>query len=400
MADYFERSVALHASSRGKIAVECKVPLKTRDDLSLAYTPGVARPCELIAADERRSFDLTMRGNSVCVLTDGTAVLGLGNIGPAAAMPVMEGKACLFKTFAGIDAVPLCVSVPEGDEGTRQLIAIARSIAPSFGGINLEDIAAPRCFAVEDALQDLGIPVMHDDQHGTAIVLLAALVNAARVTGKRLGDLRVVINGAGAAGTAIAKILRCVDLNPEACIPVADVFLCDTKGIIGPDRPDLNSAKRDLLRYSNREGRSGTVHDAIVGADVFIGVSKGNLLTAADIRTMAPDPIIFAMANPIPEILPDEARAGGAAVIGTGRSDFPNQVNNVLAFPGIFRGALDARAARIDGHMKLACVYALANAVEHPATDRILPDPLDRSIAPRVAEAVARAARESALCAV
>ncbi len=398
MADYFERSVALHAASRGKIVVECKVPLKTRDDLSLAYTPGVARPCELIAADAQRSFDLTMRGNSVCVLTDGTAVLGLGNIGPAAAMPVMEGKACLFKTFAGIDAVPLCVGVPEGDEGTRQLIAIARSIAPSFGGINLEDIAAPRCFAVEDALQDLGIPVMHDDQHGTAIVLLAALVNAARVTGKKLSDLRVVINGAGAAGTAIAKILRCVDLNLEVCIPVADVFLCDTKGIISPDRPDLNSAKRDLLRYSNREGRSGTVHDAIVGADVFIGVSKGNLLTAANIRTMAPDPIIFAMANPIPEILPDEARAGGAAVIGTGRSDFPNQVNNVLAFPGIFRGAFDARAARIDGHMKLACVYALANAVEHPTAERILPDPLDRSIAPRVAEAVAKAARESALC--
>jgi malate dehydrogenase (oxaloacetate-decarboxylating) len=400
MAEYFERSVALHVAAHGKIAVRCKIPLNTRDDLALAYTPGVARPCELIAADERRSFDLTMRGNSVCVLSDGTAVLGLGDIGPAAAMPVMEGKACLFKEFADIDAMPLCVKVPEGDEGTRQLIAIAQAIAPTFGGINLEDIAAPRCFAVEEALQDLGIPVMHDDQHGTAIVLLAALVNASRVTGKPLSEMKVVINGAGAAGTAIAKILRCVDFNPDVCIPVADVLLCDTKGIIGPDRPDLNTAKRDLLRYSNREGRCGTVHDAVVGADVFIGVSKGNLFTAADVRTMAPDPIIFAMANPIPEILPDEARAGGAAVVGTGRSDFPNQVNNVLAFPGIFRGAFDARATRIDGHMKLACVYALADAVGRPTAERVLPDPLDRSVAPRVAAAVAKAAKESSLCAV
>lgn len=397
MTDYFERSLALHAQTRGKVAVRCKVPLETRADLSLAYTPGVARPCEVIAADERRSFDLTMRGNSVCVLSDGTAVLGLGDIGPAAAMPVMEGKACLFKTFADIDAIPLCVKVPDGDAGTQQLIEIARAIAPTYGGINLEDIAAPRCFAVEDSLQDLGIPVMHDDQHGTAIVLLAAIINAVRVTGKRMSDLRVVINGAGAAGTAIAKILRCVDMDPGVCVSVGDVILCDTKGVIGPNRPDLNPAKRELLRYSNLSGASGSMHDALRGADVFIGVSKGNLLTADDMRTMSKDPIILAMANPIPEILPDEARRGGAAVVGTGRSDFPNQVNNVLAFPGIFRGALDAGAARIDGRMKLACVHALADAVEAPTAERILPDPLDRTIAPLVAAAVSRAARESGL---
>jgi malate dehydrogenase (oxaloacetate-decarboxylating) len=397
MTDYFERSLALHAQTRGKVAVRCKVPLETRADLSVAYTPGVARPCEVIAADERRSFDLTMRGNSVCVLSDGTAVLGLGDIGPAAAMPVMEGKACLFKAFADIDAIPLCVKVPDGDAGTQRLIEIARAIAPTFGGINLEDIAAPRCFAVEDALQDLGIPVMHDDQHGTAIVLLAAIINAVRVTGKRMSDLKVVINGAGAAGTAIAKILRCVDMDPSVCVSVGDVILCDTKGVIGPKRPDLNPAKRELLAYSNRAGASGSLHDALRGADVFIGVSKGNLLNADDIRTMARDPIILAMANPTPEILPDEARRGGAAVVGTGRSDFPNQVNNVLAFPGIFRGALDARAVRIDGRMKLACVHALANAVRSPTTDRILPDPLDRTIAPLVAAAVSSAAKASGL---
>ena len=397
MSDVFEQSVELHRRNGGKLGVVSKVPLDTREDLSLAYTPGVARPCEIIRDDALESFELTMRGNSVCVLTDGTAVLGLGNIGPAAAMPVMEGKACLFKTFADIDAIPLCVQVPEGDAGTQQLIEIAKAIAPSYAGINLEDIAAPRCFAVEDALQEIGIPVMHDDQHGTAIVLLAALINATRVVGKDLADLRVVINGSGAAGTAIAKLLRCVDHEADVCISVREVIICDSKGIISPDRKDLNDEKQALLGFTNRAGISGSVHDAIKNADVFIGVSVGNLLDADHVRSMNKDAIILAMANPTPEILPDEARKGGAAVIGTGRSDFPNQVNNVLAFPGLFRGAMEVKASRINGRMKLACVHALANAVEHPSADQILPGPLDRSIAPLIAKAVAQAARESGL---
>ncbi len=395
MTDYNTESVDLHRTNKGKVSIECKVPLLSRDDLSRAYTPGVARPCEIIRDDPAESYNLTMRGNSVCVLTDGTAVLGLGNIGPAAAMPVMEGKACLFKAFANIDAIPLCVEVPKGDEGTQRLIDIAKAIAPSYAGINLEDIAAPRCFAVEDALQDLGIPVMHDDQHGTAIVLLAAMINAMKVVGKSFTDARVVINGAGAAGTAIAKLLRCVDHESDVCVSVKEVIMCDSKGIISPCRDDLNDEKKDLLRFTNRPKIAGTVHDAIRGADVFVGVSVGNLLTADDIRTMNDDAIIFAMSNPTPEITPDEARKGGAKVIGTGRSDYPNQVNNVLAFPGIFRGAIDARASRITSRMKLAAAHALADAVGDPTPDRVIPDPLDKSIADKVAAAVKKAAEQS-----
>lgn len=394
MTDYNTESVELHRTNKGKVSIECKVPLLSRDDLSRAYTPGVARPCEIIRDDPAESYNLTMRGNSVCVLTDGTAVLGLGNIGPAAAMPVMEGKACLFKAFADIDAIPLCVEVPKGDEGTQRLIEIAKAIAPSYAGINLEDIAAPRCFAVEDALQDIGIPVMHDDQHGTAIVLLAAMINAMKVVGKSFTDARVVINGAGAAGTAIAKLLRCVDHESDVCVSVKEVIMCDSKGIISPCRDDLNDEKKDLLRYTNRPKIAGTVHDAIRGADVFVGVSVGNLLTADDIRTMNDDAIIFAMSNPTPEITPDEARKGGAKVIGTGRSDYPNQVNNVLAFPGIFRGAIDARASRINSRMKLAAAHALADAVGDPTPDRVIPDPLDKTIADKVASAVSHAASE------
>jgi malate dehydrogenase (oxaloacetate-decarboxylating) len=397
MSDYSTESVDLHRTNKGKVSIECKVPLLSRDDLSRAYTPGVARPCEMIRDNPDESFSLTMRGNSVCVLTDGTAVLGLGNIGPAAAMPVMEGKACLFKSFGDIDAVPLCVDVPEGDAGTQQLIAIAKAIAPSYAGINLEDIAAPRCFAVEDALQDIGIPVMHDDQHGTAIVLLAAMINAMKVVGKSFSDARVVINGAGAAGTAIAELLRCVDHEADVCVSVKEVIMCDSKGIISPDRTDLNEEKKQLLRFTNRPGISGSVKDAIRGADVFVGVSVGNLLDADDIRTMNDDAIIFAMSNPTPEITPDEARRGGAKVIGTGRSDFPNQVNNVLAFPGIFRGAIDARATRISSRMKLAAAHALADAVGEPSPDRVIPDPLDKSIADRVATAVRHAVGESSI---
>jgi malate dehydrogenase (oxaloacetate-decarboxylating) len=397
MTDYNTESVELHRTNKGKVSIECKVPLLSRDDLSRAYTPGVARPCEIIRDNPAESYNLTMRGNSVCVLTDGTAVLGLGNIGPAAAMPVMEGKACLFKSFADIDAIPLCVEVPKGDEGTQRLIDIAKAIAPSYAGINLEDIAAPRCFAVEDALQDIGIPVMHDDQHGTAIVLLAAMINAMKVVGKSFTDARVVINGAGAAGTAIAKLLRCVDHESDVCVSVKEVIMCDSKGIISPCRTDLNDEKKDLLRFTNRPKIAGTVHDAIKGADVFVGVSVGNLLTADDIRTMNDDAIIFAMSNPTPEITPDEARKGGAKVIGTGRSDYPNQVNNVLAFPGIFRGAIDARATRITSRMKLAAAHALADAVGDPTPDRVIPDPLDKSIADIVANAVKQAADESSV---
>ena len=383
-----QQSMALHARHRGKIQTGLKVPLDTRDDLSIAYTPGVAAPCEAIAADVSRSFDLTCRGNTVAIVTDGSAVLGLGNIGPEAAMPVMEGKAALFKAFADVDAWPICLATQETDE----IIAAVRAIAPGFGGSNLEDIAAPRCFEIEDSLQDLGIPVFHDDQHGTAIVLLAGLLNAAKVVGRPIEEMRVVISGAGAAGTSIARLLRCVHQDPSVCVPVRDVIVCDSKGAIHARRTDLNHEKTGLLAYTNRESRVGILKDVLVGADVFVGVSKGGLLDADDVRTMAADPIILAMANPVPEIMPGEAVAAGAAVVGTGRSDFPNQVNNVLAFPGIFRGALAARAPRITPAMKLAAAHALADAVGNPSPERILPDPLDKSVAPIVAQAVRDAA--------
>jgi malate dehydrogenase (oxaloacetate-decarboxylating) len=323
----------------------------------------------------------------VAVVTDGSAVLGLGNIGAEASLPVMEGKALLFKEFANIDAWPLCLDTQDA----AAIIQTVRHIAPVFGGINLEDIGAPKCFEIEDALQDLGIPVFHDDQHGTAIVLLAALMNASKVIGRPLEELRVVINGAGAAGTAIAKLLRCVGQDVGVCVPVWDVVVCDSKGAIHPDRTDLNAQKRALLAYTNRESRSGKLQDVLEGANVFIGVSKGNLLNEADVRSMAEGAVILAMANPIPEIMPDIAIKAGAAVIGTGRSDFANQVNNVLAFPGIFRGALDARASRITESMKIAAARALAASVEAPTAEHILPEALDRSVAPRVAEAVKNA---------
>jgi len=337
--DAYERSLAMHRRLHGKLAVASKVPIESADDLSLAYTPGVARPCEEIARDPRLARELTIKGNTVAVVTDGSAVLGLGNIGPLAALPVMEGKALLFKRYADIDAFPICLDTQDPDE----IVATVRHIAPGFGGINLEDIAAPRCFEVEDRLQDLGIPVYHDDQHGTAVVLLAAVINAVKVTDRTMDSVRVVISGAGAAGTAIAKLLRCIDFDPSECTSVADVIVCDRRGAIHVGREDLSPQKRELAGWTNRARVSGSVHDVLEGADVFIGVSVGGLLQADDVRRMAANPILLAMANPTPEILPDEAAAGGAAVIGTGRSDFPNQVNNVLAFPGIFRGAAAAR---------------------------------------------------------
>ena len=387
MTDFFERSAIIHEQLRGKISVVGKLPVQNRDDLSLVYTPGVARPCELIAQDFSRARDLTIKRNTVAVVSDGSAVLGLGNIGPLAAIPVMEGKALLFKQFADIDAWPICVDTQQSNE----IIDTVRRIAPVFGGINLEDISAPRCFEIEAALQDLGIPVFHDDQHGTAIVLLAALLNASCVVQKPLEEMSVVINGAGAAGTAIAKLLRCIGNDPNVCVPVADVVICDSKGAIHRGRSDLSEYKQQILKFSNRQDRQGRLQEVLVDSDVFIGVSKGGLLTREDVSKMNHNAIVLAMANPEPEIMPGEAIAGGAAVVGTGRSDFPNQVNNLLAFPGIFRGALDAQAARITEEMKIAAAHSLAALITSPSPERILPDPLDRTVAPCVAAAVADA---------
>lgn len=384
MTDFFERSLIVHEQLRGKIGIHSRVPVKSRDDLSIAYTPGVARPCEVIAEDRSRARDLTIKNNTVAVVSDGSAVLGLGNIGPYAAIPVMEGKALLFREFAGIDAWPICVDTQD----TEEIIETVRRIAPVFGGVNLEDIAAPRCFEVESRLQDLGIPVFHDDQHGTAIVLLAALLNAAKVVGRELTDMTAVINGAGAAGTAIARLLRCVGHDPNVCQPIRDVVVCDSRGAIHSGRDNLSPEKQELLRYTNRSGRGGALEDVLNDTDIFIGVSKGNLLNADHVKSMSATPIILAMANPIPEIMPDVAKNAGAAVVGTGRSDFPNQVNNVLAFPGIFRGALDSGATQITEEMKLAAAKALAECVKEPTAEFILPDPLDSTVAPQIAAAV------------
>ena len=390
MTDFFEKSLLVHRQLRGKIRLQTQLPVQSREDLSIAYTPGVARPCEVIAADSSQARDLTIKGNCVAIVSDGSAVLGLGNIGALASIPVMEGKALLFREFAGVDAWPICLDTQDTDE----IVETVRRIAPVFGGINLEDIAAPRCFEVESRLQDLGIPVFHDDQHGTAIVLLAALINAAKVTGRELHDLKVVVNGAGAAGTAITRLLRCVGHDPNVCQPVQDVVVCDSRGAIHSDREGLSPEKQQLLAYSNRDNRSGSLQDMLAGADVFIGVSKGNLVSADDVKSMSDAPIILAMANPIPEIMPDVALQAGAAIVGSGRSDFPNQDNNVLAFPGIFRGALDARAPRITEEMKIAAAKELASCVASPTAEMILPDPLDRSVAPRIAKAICRAAAE------
>ena len=388
VTDFFERSLIVHEQLRGKIGIATKMPIQSREDLSIAYTPGVARPCEAIAADPSRARALTIKGNTIAIVSDGSAVLGLGNIGPLAAIPVMEGKALLFKEFAGIDAWPLCLDTHETDA----IVETVRNIAPVFGGINLEDISAPRCFDIEDRLQDLGIPVFHDDQHGTAIVLLAALLNAQRVQQRELADMRVVINGAGAAGTAIAQLLRCVSYDPAVCVPVKDIIVCDSRGAIHVGREDLSPQKQALLEYTNRDQRAGSLHDVLEGADVFVGVSRGNLLTGRDIGRMADGPIVLAMANPIPEIMPDEAYRGGAAVVGTGRSDLPNQVNNVLGFPGIFRGALDARAPQITPKMKLAAAHAIAHSVDTVTREQVIPPALNERVAYEVAQAVREAA--------
>lgn len=390
MSKYDRLSLRLHQQLRGKWETGSRFPLHDREDLAVAYTPGVAAVSSHIAKDSDSAYRMTMKGNTVAIVSDGSAVLGLGNIGPLAALPVMEGKAILFKSFADIDGVPLVVD----SQDTEEIITMVKTVAPTFGGINLEDITAPKCFEIENALQDIGIPVFHDDQHGTAIVLLAALMNASKVVGKPLEEMKVVINGAGAAGTAIARLLRCVGHDPAICVSVRKVLVCDSKGIVCQRRDDLNDYKKELLSYTNQEDLSGSLQDAMKGADAFIGVSMGNLLNSEDIKNMNPDAIVLAMANPIPEIMPDVALAAGAKVVGTGRSDFPNQVNNVLAFPGIFKGALEAHATRITESMKIAAAHALADAVLEPTADHILPDPLDRTVVPVIAKAVRDCALE------
>ena len=393
MTDLDTESVALHAELHGKLAVRSKVELASRKDLSLAYTPGVAQVCLEIAAERSRVFDLTLKHNTVAVVSDGSAILGIGNLGAEAAIPVMEGKAVLFKEFAGVDAFPICLATQDVDE----IVRTVRLIAPVFGGINLEDISSPRCFEVEAQLQDLGIPVFHDDQHGTAIVVLAALLNALKVAGKRLDQCTIVFNGSGASAIACARLI--LSYGELGRAPrVGDIILCDSRGIVHRGRTDLNPYKRELAERTNRQGRSGDLADAMPGADIFIGLSQGNLVTQDMVRSMRPHPIILAMANPIPEIMPDAARDAGAKVIGTGRSDFPNQINNVLAFPGVFRGALDAKARLINEGMKLAAAEALAGYVIEPTPQRILPDPLDKQVAQRIGRAVANAARDADVC--
>lgn len=394
MSDIYKESVELHEQLKGKIDISNKMEVKSKEDLSLLYSPGVAEPCLEIERNPERAYDLTIKNNTIAVVTNGTAVLGLGNIGALASLPVMEGKAMLFKKFANVNAFPICIDCTDVD----QIIDTIRRISPVFGGINLEDIKAPESFIVEERLQDLGIPVFHDDQHGTAIVTLAALINASKVIGKKVDDMKVVINGAGAAGIAIAKLLRCFHIDSELCISVKQLIVSDSKGAIHRRRYDLNPAKTELLKYSNFDDIEGDIHEIIKGADVFIGVSKGGVLTPEDIRNMADNPIIFAMANPEPEIMPELAFEGGAAIVGTGRSDFPNQINNVLAFPGIFKGALKARAKVISTEMKLAAAFAIADSIENPTADKVIPSALDVTLADKVAEAVEQAVyKEQAL---
>lgn len=384
--DYAQESLKKHYEWKGKIEVICRAPLKTRDDLSLAYTPGVAQPCLEIQKDVNKSYDLTRRSNLVAVVTDGTAVLGLGDIGPEAGMPVMEGKCALFKTFGDVDAIPLCVRSKNVDD----IVNTVRLIAGSFGGVNLEDIAAPRCFEIEKKLKACcDIPIFHDDQHGTAVVTLAAMLNALKLTGKKIEEIKVVTSGAGAAGIAIIKLLIALGLK--------NVIMCDRSGAIYEGREGLNPVKEEMAAITNREKRKGTLAEVLKGADVFIGVSAPHCVTPEMVKSMNKDPILFPMANPTPEIMPDEALKAGAAVVGTGRSDFPNQINNVLAFPGIFRGALDVRASDINDEMKIAAAYAIASFVtdDKLAADYIIPSALDRNVASAVAKAVAEAARKS-----
>ena len=375
--DYSSESVEVHKKYGGKVAISSKMPLDTKYDLSLAYTPGVAQPCLEIAADKSKAYDYTWKSNSVAVVSDGSAVLGLGNIGPEASLPVMEGKAVLFKKFANIDAVPVVLD----SQDTEEIIKTIKMIAPTYGGINLEDISAPRCFEIEQRLKkELSIPVMHDDQHGTAVVTLAGLMNALKLTGKKFKDLKIIINGAGAAGIAIINLLRHVG--------VEEINVCDSRGIIHRDRDDLSPIKQKMASLTNSSNTKGELEDAITNSDVFIGVSVPGVLTQEMVKSMKDDPIIFAMSNPIPEIMPDEAREAGARIIATGRSDFPNQINNVLAFPGIFRGLLDARSSEITTEMYVAAARAIAEQVVSLNEEIVIPSAFDKNVAPAVAKAV------------
>jgi len=380
-------ALKLHKDNKGKLNVQSKVPVTDKASLSLAYTPGVAEPCKEIHKNIDDVYEYTSKGNMVAVVSDGTAVLGLGDIGPYAALPVMEGKAVLFKEFGGVDAFPICVNTKDPDE----IVNLVCMIEPAFGGINLEDISAPRCFEIENKLKEkLNIPIFHDDQHGTAIIVLAGLKNALRLTGKKMEDLVVVINGVGAAGVAIAKII----LN----IGVKDMLLVDSKGIIYRGRKDgMNWAKEEMAEFTNKDLRTGGLAEAMKEADVFIGVSQANIVTEEMVKTMNKDAIIFAMANPVPEIDPDLAKKAGARVVGTGRSDYPNQINNVLAFPGVFRGTFDVRAKEINEAMKIAAANALAELIadDELKEDYIIPNPFDKRVRPAIAEAVAKAARET-----
>lgn len=382
-----EEALHMHSVNKGKLETTSKVEVKNAKDLSLAYSPGVAEPCKVIYENPEKVYDYTMKGNMVAVVSDGTAVLGLGNIGPEAALPVMEGKSVLFKSFAGVDAFPICLNTTDVDK----IIETIKLLEPSFGGVNLEDIAAPNCFVIEERLKkEANIPIFHDDQHGTAIVTVAGLVNALKLVGKKITEIKVVANGAGAAGIAIIKLLYSYG--------VRDIIMCDTKGAIYEGRPNgMNAVKAEVAKFTNRDNLQGNLKDIIKGADVFIGVSAEGALTKEMITSMNNDAIIFAMANPVPEIMPAAAIEAGAKVVGTGRSDFPNQVNNVLAFPGIFRGALDVRATHINEKMKVAAVEAIASLIskDELQADYVIPGPFDPRVAPAVAAAVAKAAMET-----
>lgn len=382
----YERALKLHKESQGKISVKSKVAVRNKDDLSLAYSPGVAEPCRKIEEDRMAVYDYTNKGNYVAVVSTGTAVLGLGDVGPEAALPVMEGKAVLFKEFAGIDAFPLCIGTKDVDE----VVNFIKLLEPTFAGINLEDIAAPECFEIERRLkEETDMAIFHDDQHGTAIVVLAGLLNALRLVGKKIEDVRIVVNGAGASATAVTKLLLSEGVN--------NIIVCDREGALYADRAEgMNPAKRELASITNRDNEKGLLVDIIKDADVFIGLSAGNVLTAEMVKSMGKDPIIFALANPTPEIAPELAKEAGARIVATGRSDYPNQINNVLAFPGVFRGALDVRAKDINEEMKLAAAHAIAGLVDDELReDYIIPEPFDVRVAPAVAAAVAQAAQES-----
>ncbi|MBE7083267.1 MAG: NAD-dependent malic enzyme [Clostridiales bacterium] len=384
--DYAKESLKLHGLWKGKIEVVSKVKVESKEDLSLAYTPGVAQPCLEIQKDYNKSFELTARGNTVAVITDGTAVLGLGDIGPEAGMPVMEGKCVLFKSFGNVDAIPLCVRSKNVDE----IVQTVKLLAGSFGGVNLEDISAPRCFEIEKRLKEdpeVDIPIFHDDQHGTAVVCVAACINALKLVNKKWEDVSIVFSGAGAAGEAIAKLM--ISMGAK------DVVMCDSRGIIYKGRPEgMNSAKEEIAEFTNKLNKKGSLKDAVVNADIFVGVSSPGVLTQEMVKTMKKDAIVMAMANPVPEIMPDLALEAGAKVVGTGRSDFPNQINNVLAFPGIFRGALDCRATDINEEMKIAAAKAIASLVsdEELKSEYIIPTPFDKRVGPTVAKAVKDAA--------